>query len=307
MSGRDRAGTAAGFSEGIRPPMRYGIAAAGSSFVVDLANRSAQHTAVAKKGICGICGKGGKLSDEHIPPQCAGNVRGVSLNTLSDWIEAGEIPEKMANAQPRPKGTLWATICERCNNEVLGSWYVPDFCRFVQGSTHSLAEVFRGQFEELKKKRNLGVTLKTGSLRPLCVVKVIAGMILAMNADVDEAFRTRHERLAAFVLDRDSPLPDPYRAYLAVHSGNYATFAPTMLKGIGMPPSKFVAFSAVEQPPFAYLMTFDEENPDSEPFLPMGGLANFASAPYELIGRADIDLLVGFREHPIPGDYGQDS
>jgi len=272
-----------------------------------LVGRNPPTCAVAKKGICGICGKGGKLSDEHIPPQCAGNVRGVALNTLSDWLDAEQIPELMLNAQPRPKGTLWATICERCNNEVLGSWYVPDFCRFVQGATYSLAQTFRGQFDQLKKKKNLAVTLKTGPLRPLCLVKVVAGMILALNADVDETFRVKHEQLAAFVLDRNAPLPAPYRAYLAVHSGHYATFAPTMFKAIGNPPSHWVAFSAVEQPPFAYLLTFDEHAPDTSPFLPMGGLANFARAPYELIAKADIDLLVGFRETPIPGNYGQDA
>ena len=211
----------------------------------------------------------------------------------------------MDNPQPRPKGTLWATICERCNNEVLGSWYVPDFCRFVQGATHSLADIFRGRFEELKAKKNLGGTVRTGLMRPLCLPKVVAGMILALNADVDSEFRTRHAALADFVLDRDAPMPDPYRGYLAVHSGRFATFAPTMVEAIGMPPTRYVAFSAVENPPFAYLMTFNETSPDTSPFLPMGGMVNFAKVPYDLQARIEIDMHVGFREHPIPGDYGQ--
>ena len=263
--------------------------------------------AMAKKGLCAICGKGGKLTDEHIPPQCAGNIRGVSLHTLDDYLKADQDPTKMENGQLRPEGTLWATLCERCNNVVLGSWYVPHFCRFVQGATYSLAELMRGQFEELKRKKNVAVTLKTGPIRPLALVKTIAGMILALNAESDPRFRERHQALADFVLDKDVALPEPYRAYLAVHSGQWATFAPTMAKAVGKPPSRTVWFSAVENPPFAFLLTFNEESPDTEPFLPLGGLANYAKVPYELEGKAEIDLLVGFREHPIPGDYGQDA
>jgi len=135
-------------------------------------------------------------------------------------------------------------------------------------------------------------------------------MILATNAEVDAGFRGRHAALAQFVLDRDSPLPDPYRAYMAVHSGNFATFAPTMYKGIGRiangVPEGLIAFSAVENPPFAYLLTFDEKEPDTKPFLPAGGLATFAKVPYELHAKIEFDLLIGFRKNHIPGDYGQD-
>lgn len=226
---------------------------------------------------------------------------------MEDFLAAGQNPALMENAQPRPKGTLWATLCERCNTEVLGSWYVPDFCRFIQGGTHSLAQVFKEQFEELKAAKSPFVRLKTGEIRPLCLVKVIAGMILALNADSDDQFRIRHAPLARFVLDRDAPLPPPYRAYMAVHSGNFATFAPTMIKALDSPPTQFVTFSAVENPPWAYLLTFDEKEADTNPFLPAGGLANFANVPYAMQAKVEIDLLVGFRQHPIPGDYGQDA
>ena len=98
------------------------------------------------KGICGICGKGGKLTDEHIPPECAGNVHGITLHSLGDWLAADGNSDSMQNGQPRPKGTLWVTLCERCNNVVLGSWYVPDFCRFVQGIAASLIKESEGKW-----------------------------------------------------------------------------------------------------------------------------------------------------------------
>jgi hypothetical protein len=132
---------------------------------------------VASKGLCGICGKGGKLSDEHIPPECAGNFRGISLHTLGDRLAADRDPEQMKNGQPRPKGTLWSTICERCNNEVLGSWY----------------------------------------------------------------------------------------------------------------------------PTLAYIMTFDEREPDTRPFLPCGGLHNFARVAYDVLASVELDMLIGSRDSPLPG------
>ncbi len=51
------------------------------------------------KGICAICGRGGKLSLEHVPPQCAGNDKYVEINTLADWQEAGEKWEAMKGAR----------------------------------------------------------------------------------------------------------------------------------------------------------------------------------------------------------------
>src|SRR5687768_12412004 len=89
---------------------------------VEEAGQAAGSVPMAKKSICGICGKGGKLSDEHPPPQCAGNFREVTLHTLDDWLKAEKDLNQMQNPRLRPKGTLWATFCERCNNEVSAGW-----------------------------------------------------------------------------------------------------------------------------------------------------------------------------------------
>ena len=130
-------------------------------------------------------------------------------------------------------------------------------------------------------------------------------MVLALNADSDPQFRERHLPLAEFVLTRDALLPDPYRVYLAIHDGPYATFAPTMFKADRHDPSDSVAFSAVEQPPLAYIMTFNERDPDARPFLPCGGLHAFGRVPYQMTSKFSIDLLIGFRDSPVPGHYGQ--
>lgn len=258
---------------------------------------------MARKGICAICGKGGKLTEEHIPPRCTGNLREITLHSLEDYLAAEGDPDALPNPQPRPKGTSWATLCERCNSEVLGSWYVPEFCRFVGGVTWALANEYRGRLDEIKGKPGVGVTVTSGPVRALCVVKTIAGMILALNAESDDQFRTTHHALADFVLEKDSPLPPPYRPYMAVHLGNWATFAPTMVRRD--PAGELVAFSAVEQPPLAYILTFNEASPDDRPFLPMGGLYDLGHVAYAAVGRITLNMLVGFRDSPVPGEYGQ--
>jgi len=261
---------------------------------------------LASKGLCGICGKGGKLTDEHIPPDCAFNVHGLAIHTFADWQDAGGNPDQMKNAQPRPKGTLWATLCEQCNNVVLGSWYVPDFCRFVQGVAAAISRESKGDPENLRKA-GPGPWIRIGTaeaIRPLCIVKVIAGMILALNADTDPSFRERHASLVEFVLNRDLPLPFPYRAYLAIHLGSYSVFAPTMFR-YNKETSESIAFSAVENPPLAYILTFNEQHPDTDPFLPIGGLHNFGELAYDVQCTFEIDLLLGFRDSPVPGEYGQ--
>ena len=52
------------------------------------------------QGICAICGKGDKLSLDHVPPQCADNDQYVEINTAADWENVGGQWEKMKDARP---------------------------------------------------------------------------------------------------------------------------------------------------------------------------------------------------------------
>jgi hypothetical protein len=173
------------------------------------------------------------------------------------------------------------------------------------GVTYALIKSgFAAKRAELKAGVEPWTRITSPPLRPLCLVKAIAGMVVALNADVDAGFRERHKPLADCLLDRNAPLPEPYRAYLAIHDGSYATFAPTMYRGDPAGPDA-IAFSAIEQPPFAYILTFDEREPDAKPFLPCGGLRDYGRLPYGAVGKLEIDLLIGFRDTPVPGFYGQ--
>ncbi len=67
-----------------------------------------------KKGYCRICGEYKKLTSDHIPPKSCGN--GKRVNVI--------INEKKFISQ---NGFNCRTICERCNNELLGSNYDKEF------------------------------------------------------------------------------------------------------------------------------------------------------------------------------------
>src|SRR6266511_3846477 len=83
------------------------------------------------KGICTICGKGGKLTFEHVPAKATGNDEEVVVYGIEQWLardlETGEMP----GGYIQPKGTGAISICKACN-EYCGTWYVPEFAKFVR-------------------------------------------------------------------------------------------------------------------------------------------------------------------------------
>jgi len=68
----------------------------------------------ASEGYCRICGKFEKLSSDHIPPKSCGNNGKVSI-TINDIKFISQ------------NGFNCKTICEHCNNELLGSKYDKEF------------------------------------------------------------------------------------------------------------------------------------------------------------------------------------
>lgn len=82
------------------------------------------------KGLCAICGKGAKLTFEHVPPRAAGNEAGGTVYSIEEWLsrdlESGEMP----GGYIQPQGTGVMSICKPCN-EYSGEWYVPEFAKFV--------------------------------------------------------------------------------------------------------------------------------------------------------------------------------
>lgn len=86
-----------------------------------------------KKGICHICGKGTRLTDEHTPARMSGNIRPAIRLPITRILEDGRIDFR--NQKPDPKGLYYRTLCEDCNN-LTGNKYVSSFSDFcINGLT----------------------------------------------------------------------------------------------------------------------------------------------------------------------------
>ena len=95
-------------------------------------------------GYCHICGKYGKLSFEHIPPEDALNNNRAKLYTGDEALK--KIKGEFAKYQNQQKGMGKYTLCESCNNNT-GSWYANAYsgiAREVAYNLHKKHELTHG-------------------------------------------------------------------------------------------------------------------------------------------------------------------
>lgn len=244
------------------------------------------------KGLCSICGKGGKLSFEHIPPKAAYNEAGVELYGIDDWLkrEDGEL----SGGVPQPQGTGLYTICKSCN-ELSGRHYVPEFAKLVHAGIQLHVQLSErwGDDDPDGHLEPRVATVGIQAVRPLLVVKEIVAMLLAVNGP---AFGTRNRALVDFVLDPNTRgLPDRYRLFLSLFSGPLARFAGLSFVAS---PGRTSWLTEVAYPPFAYLLTLD-----SPPELPVGDITAWVDAERTETRDLTLDLLIAFGHTPLPADY----
>lgn len=80
-------------------------------------------------GVCNICGRNSRLTEDHIPPKGVPLVGQAYLARLVDTIGAERIQKGRRHFQ---NGVKFRSICADCNNRLLGAQYDPvlvDFCR----------------------------------------------------------------------------------------------------------------------------------------------------------------------------------
>ena len=199
-----------------------------------------------RKGICAICGKGDKLSLEHVPPQCADNDKYVEINTVADWERAGQKWEEMKGARPQPEGIGYITICEECNG-YSGTNYVPHYCRTVNAGFAILRQLPIADFDNDVETKV--AEFRIHGMRPLPFVKEVVAMLLAMNGDVDPDFRTDNRDLVTFLRDKDARgLAERYHLYLSLFFGPARRFAPVMGAIIDR---RELVLTAVDYPPYS--------------------------------------------------------
>lgn len=63
------------------------------------------------KGICAICGKGAKLTFEHVPPRTAGNVDHATVYRIEEWLTRSA-PVSRARLEARRALRAATTACQ---------------------------------------------------------------------------------------------------------------------------------------------------------------------------------------------------
>ena len=87
------------------------------------------------EGYCHICGKYGKLSFEHIPPQKALNNNKAIVYTGENAIK--RYKGENAKYKNQQQGMGGFTLCDSCNNNT-GTWYAPVYNRIAKEIAQSL-------------------------------------------------------------------------------------------------------------------------------------------------------------------------
>lgn len=244
------------------------------------------------KGVCSICGKGGKLTFEHIPPKAAYNETGVELYGIEDWLRRED--GGLSGGAPQPDGSGLYSICKSCN-ELSGAHYLPAFAKLVHAGIdlHSQIRERWGDDGPDKQLKPRVATVGIKAVRPLLLAKQMLAMLLAVNGP---HFGRKNAALVNFVLDPHSRgLPDRYRLFLSLFSGPMARFVGL---SVVVRPGGRSLLTEVAYPPFAYLLTVD-----SPPELPVGDITAWADADRAEVHDVTVDLMIAFGHTPLPGDY----
>ncbi|RDI73557.1 hypothetical protein Gocc_2698 [Gaiella occulta] len=130
-------------------------------------------------------------------------------------FEAGE-RARWLNDQ---RGSGYFVLCDKCNNERGGNWYVPEFREWA-----SLGADIVNDIREHPERENIeAVNLKVPPSYPVRFVKQVVLMLLVINTS---EFAAEHEPLRRFVAERDLVgLPDRYRLYLGIYDEPLARHA----------------------------------------------------------------------------------
>ncbi len=236
------------------------------------------------KGRCAICGKVGRLTDDHVPPKSA-----VPPNALDIQAFVGSLGSEVAPptvARPGRDAPRFPTICRICNNDRLGSQYDPSLVRFCNGVA-----------TWVRASSGLGLILPrvaTVSIEPARVARAVIGHLLA----AEPVRRARHEELGGdmpeamrhYFMSSDQALPPTIRLV----AWPYPRETIVIGRGIGRldyPPGEPIVADVVKFFPVAFaVLSVERQQP----------LYEFLEIRPELADAADTPINVELPFHGVP-------
>ena len=256
-------------------------------------------------GNCHICGKPAKLSFEHVPPQAAFNNCPVVGKHIIDLINKDPDYYFDSKGHKSQRGAGAYTLCPKCNNNT-GRWYGGAFANFAYQSLDTL--------KHAKGHPSLYYPFR---IHPLRVIKQIITMFFSVN---NELFRTNHQDLVKFVLDKKKRYLDPDTRILAYFTlGPHLRFAGgTSISTIEIDPNevsietmddalnqyrrdyaKSLYSSEIAFPPLGYVLSFGLESLNSK----LADISFFAKYSYDDWTSIYLKLPVFPVNTWHPGDY----
>ena len=151
-----------------------------------------------KIGKCHLCGKNGKLTFEHIPPEKANNsnrAHAILGDTLMQHMASTRNPWDLSGLRYKnmQKGMGDYTLCENCNNKT-GSWYADDYINFVNTIRYVLTNKIN-----IDKVEAIKIELK--EMYPLRIFKQILCMFVST---LHPGFLDEYPDLREFIINKDS-------------------------------------------------------------------------------------------------------
>ena len=239
---------------------------------------------MAKKkvhGTCCICLQEGELTFEHVPPRSAFNSSRVQVVQGNAALRLP--PGEISGGTYQQQGSGGNTLCARCNNNT-GAWYAAAFVHWCVASG------------ELLKQTQGRPRFTVKDIYPLRIVKAILAMFCSVRGpELVQA----HPALKTLLLDKErNGLPDELRIFLHHAVGNVSRSIGFAMQ-IDLNTGQMTPMTELVFPPFGYLMTYGEDQPDPRAI----EITSFASHGYSDCGEVDMTLPLVPTVSPFPGDY----
>jgi hypothetical protein len=249
---------------------------------------------MATKGICTLCGRGAKLTFEHVPAKVTGNNHEVIMHNVEEWLARDRDTRDLPGGIKQLEGMGLRALCDGCNNGLLNQHYVAPFREFVDAGKQMLSACAPRLEEFNARQVATCVSVRFLEVNRLAVAKQIVAMVLVTcGRDVVE----KNPALEAFVRQPTlRGLPAQYRLFIALTPGPAAkTTGLSAIVDTDTAASRVVA--EVVFPPFAYALSFD----GTAVYAP-GEITDWCSGNYGEVAEVAMDLRLGFCHTIFPGD-----
>jgi len=233
----------------------------------------------APEGDCWLCGKFGKLTKEHIPPEKAFNDCPLLLMKINEQNREVEWVHRTSYQ----RGLCFRSLCERCNNKY-GSIYGEAYVNLVRRIAERIVDVPYFHYISI-----------TGVKRPLAILKQVMLQFVTANG---AAFVRANEWVAPFIRDRTkTEIPRDVNIYL--FASNMRSGRNSGISGhVDLVGRKINVVSEFTFWPLGTVMSFGGELSDKR----LTPIHDWARYPFNYNGSVDLHLCV----NPIASEYPVD-